>query len=278
MNAEMAARQPSYDTGANRRIILDELRDLFRYRTLVKYLIIRNVTARYKRSVLGVAWTLIDPLLTMSVMAIVYSAILKTRIEDFPIFLLSGIIVWNFFSQASNQAIVDLLNSGALIGKVYLPKYIFAVAAIGTGAVNLVFSFIPLVIITLIFGHQLFATVLFLPVSFIILAMFTLGTGLLISAFAVFFIDMLNIFDFLLRLGMYLSGLFYTVDILPDRLQTVIRLIPTYHLINLFREPIYAGVLPGWRSLSYASLWAVLALLVGFWVFSRLSNAYAYRL
>lgn len=271
--------RPTYDTGAKRSLALAEVKDLWRYRNLVYHMVRTNVTSRYKRSVLGVAWTLMDPLLTMAVMAVIFEALFRRSIAAFPVFLLSGIIVWNFFAQATSSAMTDLMYSGGrLMGRVYLPKSVFAVAAVGTGVVNLLFSLLPLFAFVLLFARPVTLAWLFLPLALVVLSAFTLGIGLLVSSFAVFFADMVNIYGFLLRLVMYLSGIFYYLDSLPTPLQWVVRVNPAYHMIRLFRDPIYEGILPRWEIIAYSVLWAVVALSVGLWVFTRRANEFAYRI
>jgi ABC-2 type transport system permease protein len=276
-NEVVAPEVPYYDSAAQRNRVANEVRELLRYRELVSNLVRRNVTARYKRSLLGVVWTLLDPLFTMIAMAIVFSAILAKSVPAYSVFLLSGIVIWNFFAQASTQAMMDFVYSGSLIVQVYMPKSVFAFSSIGTHLVNLGLACIPLFIIALVIGRPITPAVLFLPVSLLLVAMFTLGTGLLVSSLAVFFADMINIFNLSIQLLMFLSGVFFSADTMPESLQRVIFLLPTYQMVNIFRYPIYEGRIPPAESLAYFSLWAVGMLVLGLVVFTRLSDEYAYR-
>jgi len=272
-----AVSEQYYDSAAPRNRIIDELRELFRYRDLVRNLVRRNVTARYKRSVLGVLWTLLDPFFTMIIMAVVFSALFAETVPGYPVFIFAGVIIWNFFAQSSTQAMVDFVYSGSLIVRVYMPKTVFAFSAIGTGLVNLALACIPLLAI-MIFLHRPFTTALmFLPIAVILASMFTLGVGLLVSALAVFFADMINIYSLALRLGMYLSGIFFSVEALPDGLRHIIALIPTYQMVEMFRYPVYYGELPPTTSVLYFSGWSIVMLAAGLLVFTRLSDEYAYR-
>ena len=268
---------PTYDTSAPRHLLLDELAELYAYRDLLRNLVRKNVTARYKRSILGVGWTLLDPLLMMLVMALVFTSLFARSIPSFPLFLLTGLVIWNFISQASSQAMTDLLYSGSLIQRVYMPRSIFAVTAVGAGLVNLMISLIPLFFLVLVFSVPLTPAILFLPVSVAIVTAFVMGFGLLMSAVAVFYADMVNIHRFLLRLLLYLSGIFYTLEMLPEWLRPLVTLVPTYHMVVIFRDPIYSGQLPPTSSLAIAAIWALLSLLAGFWVFMKLSDQYSYR-
>jgi len=269
---------PNYDTARDRKLIISEIKEIIRYRNLLFHLVKRNITARYKRSLLGIGWTLLDPLLTMVVMAIVYSALFRTQIEGFPVFLLCGILVWTFFSQASAEAMTEIMYSGSLLGKVYLPKSVFAVSALGTGLTNFLISMIPLAGFVLVFQRPITPALLFLPVAIVIISAFTLGLGLLMSTFAIFFGDMVNVFSFILRLLFYMSGIFYYTEDLPDLLAWVVRLTPTYHMIRLFRDPIFEGILPPWEIIAYGTFWAVFMFILGYWYFTKRSDEIAYRI
>lgn len=267
----------TYDSSRSRKLIRDEIRDLVRFRHLAVNMIRRNLTARYKRSVLGVLWTLLDPLLTMTVMAIVYSALFATSIPGFPVFILSGLLVWVFISQSTTSAMVDIVNSGNLIGKVYIPKSIFVFSAVGTGIANLTISLIPISIFIALFRIQLTFAIFFLPVSILIASIFTLGLGLIMAAYAALFADMQNIFNILMRVLMYLSGIFYTAAILPSPLRTVVLINPTYHLVKLFRDPIYGGEIPGSLTIAISTVTAIAILVLGLTIFTRLADEIVYR-
>ena len=267
-----------YDSVTKRNRVLSEVQDLIRYRDLVKNLVRRNVTARYKRSVLGVLWTLLDPFFTMIIMAVVFNALLAKTIAGYPIFIFAGVIIWNFFSQSSTQAMVDFVYSGSLIVKVYMPKSVFAISAVGTGFVNLALACIPLFAMILFMQRPITSAIFFLPVAIFLVSLFTLGIGLIISSLAVFFADMINIYSLVLRLGMYLSGIFYSVDVMPENLQAIIGFLPTYQMVELFRYPVFNGTVPPMNVISSFSIWAIVVLGVGLLVFTWLSDKYVYRI
>lgn len=261
-----------YDSAAPHRGLFDEVRDLYRYRSLIRQLTTRNITARYKRSLLGILWTMLDPLLTMLVMVFVFSALLSRQIPNFPVYLLTALVVWNFFAQSSNSAIRDLAGSGRLIAKVYLPQSVFVIVAITTGLVNLFISIFILFGLVLATGIPITLNWVFLPVPIFLLALFTLGISLILAPIGVFFSDIGNIYGIVLRLLMYLSAIFYRVEILPTWLRTVININPVYHLIKLFREPIYLAEPISMSSVLYISAWVAGLLLIGLFTFSRLSD------
>jgi ABC-2 type transport system permease protein len=203
---------PYYDSHAPRNRLKEELLNLIRYRDMIRSLVFRNITARYKRSLLGIFWTLLNPLLTMLVMSIVFTALFRRQLPGFPVFLLSGLLAWQLFSQSSNQAMVELVRSRSLISKVNMPKSVFAIATVATGLVNLLISFVPLFILMIIYNRPITTALLFIPISVFIMTMFTLGVGLFMSTLAVFFHDVLNIYGILLRLAFYVSGVIFRYD------------------------------------------------------------------
>jgi ABC-2 type transport system permease protein len=269
---------PDYDSAAPRHRIQEELRAVFTYRDLIWNLIKRNVTARYKRSVLGVLWTLLDPILTMIVMSVVFTALFRRPVPAFPVYLLSGLLAWNFFTQSTRSAMNDLVRGGSLISRVYLPSSIFAFTAVGTGLVNFFISCCLLIPLILIYRIPIGISLLFLPVGLAIITAFTLGVGLAMSSFTVFFSDMENIYQILIRLLFYISGIIYSVEMLPKFLQDAVLLIPTYHLVAMFREPLYRSSLPEFSSIAYAAAWALFALIAGLWIFTRNADEYIYRI
>jgi ABC-type polysaccharide/polyol phosphate export permease len=269
---------PSYDSLAPRNRLKEEFLDLLHFRGLIRSLVFRNLTARYKRSILGILWALLNPLLTMLVMSVVFTALFQRQLPGFPVFLLSGLLAWNFFSQASSQAMTELVRGRTLIGRVNMPKSVFAITAVITGLINLLISFIPLVVLVFIYRRPITTALLFIPISLFIITTFTLGVGLFMSALAVFFNDMLNIYGILLRLAFYVSGVIHSIEMIPEELQGFFRLIPTYHLIVLIRHPVYDGMLPPLTSILQALAWSFVLLVIGFWVFTRYADEYIYRI
>jgi len=138
--------KPVYDSAANASPALTEIQELKHYRYLLKQLVRRDIVARYKRSALGVAWTMLNPLGTMLIMTFVFSNLFKS-VQSYPVYILSGLIAWNFFAQGTNAAMSGLVWGGSLMQRIYLPRTIFGVSAIGTALVNLLLSIIPLLLV-----------------------------------------------------------------------------------------------------------------------------------
>ncbi len=267
-----------FDSTKNRSPLLDEFKSLVVYRYLIGELISRNIKNRYKRSILGVAWTMLNPLLTMLVLTVVFSQLFGIKLPRYPVYLLSGLLLWNFFAQTTVAAIRDLLWSSNLLKRIYIPKSLFASAAVGTGLVNLVLALIPLGIIAAVTGTRFGLPLIFLPVALLLASAFSLGIGLAISTQAVFFADVVDIYQIVLVAWMYLTPIFYPVDILAENLRWIIYINPMYYIVECFRDPIYLNKFPDIRTVIIAVISSLIVFVLGIWIFSRKSNEFAYYL
>ena len=268
--------KPVYDSAANASPALTEIQELKHYRYLLKQLVRRDIVARYKRSALGVAWTMLNPLGTMLIMTFVFSNLFKS-VQSYPVYILSGLIAWNFFAQGTNAAMSGLVWGGSLMQRIYLPRTIFGVSAIGTALVNLLLSIIPLLLVMVITQTTIHLTFLFLPISILLLTGFALGFGLLLSALAIFFPDVAEMYQILLMAWMYLTPVIYPEEIIPAQFMTIYRINPMYWMLKMFRMPVYEGVIPSLQDLWPALAWSVGMLIVGWLFFTSRSDEYAYR-
>jgi len=267
-----------YDSLTHRRNVMNEVRDLLQYRNLLWQLTKRNLTVRYKRSFLGIMWTLLDPLLTMLVMTFVFTALLERNLPDFPVYLLTGIVVWAFFSQSSGGSIRDFSNNGRLISKINIPPSAFIVVTVWTGVINFFISLLIVLVVSALTGAPITLAWLMLPIPIFIFTLFTLGVCLILAPLGIYFADIQNIYSIFLRLMMYLSAIFYPVDILPDGLRAIVNLNPLYQFISIFRSLTYLGDGLSMQSLLNTSLWAFALFAVGILVFAKLSDDISLRI
>jgi len=266
-----------YDSTRRPPPMIEELIEVLRYRDLLAQLVSRNIKVRYKRSILGVAWTMLNPLLMMIVLTLVFSNIFHMTVEHYPVYVLSALILWNFFSQTTLVAMTELVWGGSLLNRIHVPRTIFALSAVGTGLVNLLLALVPLALIMLVMGVPLTPALLFLPVSILFTTMFALGVGLFLSVLAIDFADVADIYQIVLTAWMYLTPIIYPKDIVPTQYQSLFNLNPMYHLLEIFRTPLYAGTLPGPYKIAVAGIVALTTLLVGWWFFTRKADEFAYR-
>lgn len=267
----------AYDSARRGPLAIEELRGVLEYRDLIYQIIQRDIVARYKRSFLGIIWTLLTPLGMMLVMTIVFSQLFH-NVQGYPSYILSGLIAWTFFSQATYSSLQQTLWGSALLHRIYIPRTVFVISAIGTGLVNLILSFIPLIVIMFITAIPLRWSVILLPISILLLAFFSLGIGLLLSAITMYFPDTAEMYQVVLIAWMYLTPIIYPVEILPEPYRYwLLHLNPMYYLIQIFRQPIYDGVFPSWEVLSIGASISFSTLIIGWFVFSSKADEFTYR-
>ena len=255
-------------------------KDFWRYRYLLQNLIGRDFKLKYRRSVLGVVWSVLNPLLMNVVMVVVFSTLFDMRgsgIDNFSVYLIIGQLLFNFFNEGTGSAMGSMLSAAPLIKKVYIPKYIFPLERVCFALVNCLFSFIALVIVMLVTGAKLHATVLLAFYPLLTLFVFTLGIGLALAAATVFFRDVMHLWGvFTLALN-YFSAIFYdpeqmnplVVGSVELSLSQVIRFNPLYWYITGFRATVLDGTGLTWSMVWICGLCAVIALAVGLFVFRR---------
>jgi ABC-type polysaccharide/polyol phosphate export permease len=267
-----------YDSDARLAAPLEELKEIVRYRHLVAAFVRRDLVTRYKRSVLGVLWTMLNPLGTMLIMTVVFSQLFNAT-AWYPVYVLSGLITWNFFAQTTLAAPQTLLWSGRLIHRVYMPRTVFAFTAVGSGIVNILLALVPLAVVMAVVGCPFTPALLMVPVALVLLAAFALGVGLLLSSAVVYFPDIVDIYQIGLTAWLYLSAVFYPYETIPETYRWwFFNLNPMYHLMLLFRDPIYYGNWPTLGHVAAAFTVAAVALLTGWFVFTRRADEIAYRI
>ena len=245
------------------------MRRLLPYRDLIATLVARELTVRYKRCTIGLVWTMLQPLLTMLVLHLVFSSIFRFQVDNYPVYVLAGLLFWNFFSQSIISSMNSLRTNASLLKKLPVPHAVFPVATIAAGVVNLLLALLPLLGLLVVTGHPLTPALLFLPVSIAIATLFTLGAGLLLAPLAVFFYDVVEVVGVLMTLALYLTPIIYPLAILPPRFLAVIRYSPLRSILEIFRDPIYYGKIPPLSHLSVAIAVALAMFVIGYLSFRR---------
>lgn len=267
---------PVYDSSRRGAPAIEELRELFHYRNLVMQTARRNIVVRYKRSVLGIAWTMLNPLGTTLILSFVFSRVFGAT-SGYAVYVLSGLVCWTFFAAGTADCMSNLIWGGGLLKRIYIPRTVFAVSSITTGLINLVMSLVPLLVVMFISGVPVRPSMLILPIPALFLACFALGIGLTMSTVAIFFTDVTEMYGILLSAWFYLSPVIYRKDLLPVEYAWIVQLNPMFHLINLFRTPIYDGVIPPLNDFLLCGGIALATLVVGWFVFSLKADEFAYR-
>lgn len=278
----MTTTTPTYDSSAPHRPIVDPFRRIWTSRALIRLLVERDLTLRYKRSVLGVWWTVLNPLLTTLVFWFVFSNIFTRRgagEAPFIVYLLSGtLLIAAFFSQGSLAGGSSLISSRGILSKIRVPGEVFAVTAALAAAVNFIIGLVILALIQILTGWGVPWTAILVPIPALAMLLFVTGFGMLIASAAIHFYDVLDFVRVLLSLAIWLVPTFYPLDIVPDNLQILITANPLYSYLVVFRGFMFEGQFaPTWNFV-YMGVSAVLMLLIGVWVFSRSWKSAAVRL
>lgn len=254
-----------------------------KYSFLMQQLILRDFKVKYKRSVLGVVWSLLYPLLMMGVMAIVFSQMFKFKVEgvNYLVYLMTGIVMFNFFSEATNAAMMSIIGNFSLINKIYIPKYIFPISKIVFSGINFLFTLIPLLLVILISGSGDTKCViniyyLLIPFIFLFYFMFSLGLGFFLSCFSVFLRDVIYIYGIVLTIWNYLTPVFYSISIIPENVQPYFKLNPIYVFIDSMRNIILFSKMPTNQNLILMVLYGVIFLVGGALFFKRKQDKFIY--
>ena len=249
----------------------DEVRDLRAHAALLFELVHRDLTIRYKRSVLGFLWTMLHPLLLMLIFVAVFSGFFGGRAPHYETYFLSAYVAWNFFAQTTVNAMASVAWNGPLMKRVRVPPTIFTLSTALSGLVNLGLSLIVLFSIMLVTGAPLHATVAFLPMSIAILFVFTFGVSLALTAITIYFGDVREMVQAAMPALMYLTPIIYPLSIVPERFRWLIKLNPLVYIVGIVRDPIYSGVIPSSQTLLIASSVAAASLVIGWMIFRRMA-------
>jgi ABC-2 type transport system permease protein len=234
----------------------------------------RDLTVRYKRSVIGFFWTMLNPLLLMTIFVVIFSALFRFQLPHYETYFLSEFLPWTFFAQTTVNSMQSMNWNGSLMKRVRVPKSIFTLSGTISGVVNLFLSYVPLILIMAVREVPITPAMLFLPVSFLILAVFALGVSLALSAISIYFVDVREMYGVLVTAIMYMCPIMYPISIVPKRFRSLIDANPLMYLLQIVRDPVYNGRIPSLHFVGIASAAAVLSFLVGWAVFRRLSRGF----
>lgn len=249
--------------------IYQHIQTFKKYRGLIFELVSRDLKTKYRRSVLGLVWSLLNPLLMMFIIAAVFSTILDIRIENFAIYLLTGQVIFNFFSESTSLAMISITSNASLIQKVYVPKYIFPLSKIAYSFVNLLFSLIAIVIMLIVTGLTPTVSILAFPLPLLYITIFAAGVGLILASLTVFFRDIMHLYGVLLQAWMYLTPIIYPITALSENLQSLMNYNPLYHYIDLFRRMVMYGNIADLRAHLICIVCSIVTFIIGMIVFYR---------
>lgn len=243
--------------------------EIKKYSNLLRELVIRDVKKKYRRSVLGILWSMLNPIMIMLIMSFVFSHLFRFDIANYPMYLIVGQVFFNFYAEATNFSMGSIIENGALIKKTYVPKYLFTISRVMSSLVNLAFTMPAILFIAIVTGNPLSWHFLFSIVPIFLLFIFCMGVGLFLAAAAVYFRDMIHLYGVIIAALNYATPTFYPITIIPEKYRYVMYFNPLTHYLDAFRDCIYLDKLPSFMNISMCALMAGIMLLIGAYVFKK---------
>lgn len=254
------------------------INNFLKYRPLLSELTVRDIKTKYRRSVMGVLWSLLNPLCQMVVLSIVFSNMFKMNIDNFPLYILSGQVIFNFFSESTSSAMSAIIGSASLIKKAYIPKYLFVLSRIMSSAVNVMASFAALLLVMLVTRAEFHYTTILAVIPIIFTILFSSGVGLILASYAVKFRDIIHLYGVFITALMYLTPIIYPMSMLPDTIRKVVKLNPLTNMVIMFRNLALDGVIPDIGCFLLAFVECVIVVLLGLYVFYKKQDSFILNL
>jgi len=252
--------------------------EILKYRDLIKNLVSRDFKTRYKRSYLGILWSLLNPLLIIIVYTFAFDYIMRIRVKDFPIFFMCGYLPWSYLAASLGLALTSLSESGYMIKAVYFPREILPLSTILSCLVHFLITFLFVFPVLMIFGYFPTWAILALPVIILLQSLFTFGLCLFLSSIHVYFRDIRYILDVILTIWFWVTPIAYPVSLIPDQFLFVYKLNPMTLFVTAYRDVLISGSFPiprYWLALSIA---VMISLALGYFPFLRVKRRLAEEL
>ena len=254
------------------------LENFMKYRPLLYELVARDVKIKYRKSVLGVLWTLLNPLMMMTILSIVFSNLFRFDVENYSLYLLAGQILFNFYNESTSGSMTSILGNAALIKKVYIPKYLFVVSRIASSSINILSSFCALILVMLFTRTELHFTMFLVVIPLAYLVFFSLGIGMMLAALTVKFRDIMHLYTVILTALMYLTPIIYPIEMLPGWVRVIVNLNPLTGILNIFRSVMIYNTVPSISQFLISFVIVCVTLVLGFWVFYKQQDEFILNL
>jgi len=251
---------------------IEVLRQVYQKRSLIWAFAVTDLKLRYRNSVLGFFWSILEPLLMLSVLFLVFSYLLRSDVENYPLFLLIGLITWNTFSRGTSMATNSILVRSGIVLSISLPKVIFPLSAVITSFLMMLFEMLVFIAFVIAFQFVPPITALILPLAFIPLFIVTLGLALPLSSLNVMYRDVVHVWTVIVQAGFFLTPIIYQMSIFPQEIQNILMLSPMAHIVTWSHDLTLYGILPSMESLGYTFGVSIGIFLLGFVVFRRIEN------
>ena len=262
-----------YQKGKNDYLVTG-INALDRYKFLIDQLVSRDFKSKYKRSVFGIFWSFLNPLLTMIVQFLVFSTFFMADTKNYPVYLIVGVVCYSFFNECTTMCLNSLTSNYRLITKVYIPKYIFPLSKTMSSSVNLLISLAPLLLVSIFTGTVLHWSFFLMFYFLVCLILFSLGVGMVLATLMVFFRDIRFIWSVILTIWQYMTPIFYPAEIIPERYKFIVQFNPLYHFIGNARKCLIDGISPEPISYIYCLIFAVGSLLIGSYIFKKCQDKF----
>lgn len=258
--------------------MLKHINNFKKFQPLLYELVARDVKIKYRKSALGVLWTLLNPLMMMVILSVVFSNLMKFDIENYSLYILTGQILFTFYNEATSGAMTAILGNASLIKKVYIPKYLFVLSRIASSSINILSSFCALILVMLFTRTELHFTMFLVVIPLIYLTIFSLGIGLILAALTVKFRDVMHLYTVFLTALMYLTPIIYPMSLLPEKVRIIVNLNPLTGILNIFREVMMYNRIPSVLELLVFLVVVLVTLALGLWVFYKQQDEFILNL
>ena len=251
------------------------IQDLKNYREFLKSNVKKDIRGKYKGSFLGVLWSFINPLLSVLVYAIVFPYIMRIKVENYLIYLITGMIPWTFFTSSINMGIISVLSNADIIKKVYFPRVILPISTVTSCLVNFLISCLIILLFCIGSGVGLSIHLIWLPLVAIIQYVMLLGFTFILSSIEMYMRDIEHIVNFILSMAFYVTPILYTPDIFPEGLAWVLKVNPMAYLVNAYRSIFFYKSIPDIAGLGIVGIFSVVIFIVGYLIFEKLQKGFA---
>jgi lipopolysaccharide transport system permease protein len=253
---------------------IQHIKELYNNRNLIWILAWVDFKQRYKNSVLGYFWSLLEPLLMLSILYVVFSNLMKVQVEYYQMFLLLGLIMWSFFSRSTSASLWSIVLRSNLVQKVYFPRDILVISSCITALLMSIFESVVFILFMFVFQIPLSVYIVFLPLIILIFFFLSFGVSLALAALTVFYLDIRYIWVLVLQVGFFITPIIYPITVFPPEYR-ILTYNPIAQIIYLARDVTIYSKAPNLTSLMYVSVVAIVALIIGYWIFMRLEPKFA---
>jgi ABC-2 type transport system permease protein len=236
--------------------------------------VFRDITVKYKRSTLGFAWSILNPLLMMAVIVTVFQGVFRMTVENYPVYFLTGSLIYNFFSEATTSSLTAVLTNSSLVKKVYIPKYIFVLEKCLFAFVNALFSFVALIIVMLVLRTPIKPMFFFFLIPLLHCLIFSIGFGMIITTLNMFFRDIGHLYSVFITALMYMTPIIYPVDAVPPQIAEILKFNPLYYYIQYFRDLVLYNKMPNLQFNLICIIISLCTLIIGMIVFKKYQDKF----